>query len=264
VVGFGCSKLWTNQNSRMSEFAIKHALIAGGNNNKRMKGTTMMQMKPIAVFAAAGICAVANGATIDLNYTGLAAGSSADKARVNSTTYYAGHMRHIIDSGPQTGQTFDTFCIELGEFVSNGSATYEIVDVALAPSSSAPYGQTIADNVSAVVANAHALGWIDSRLQSTGTVDDISKMGAIQAAIWEALGHNFQSTNSATSDGLETYYGILTGGSFDSSLRMTGLRAVIADGQQDMLYIVPLPSGALAGLGLLAGIAGVRTVRRRG
>ena len=225
----------------------------------------MIQMKTIAVLAAAGMCAAANGATIDLDYTGVVGGSSASHARVNSTTYYAGHMSHTITSGSNAGSAFNTFCIELGEYATNGSATYEIVDLASAPSSSAAYGQSIANEISAIVANAYALGWIDSKLQSTGGVDNISKMGAIQAAVWEALGHNFESTSNATSNGLESYYGVLTNiNSFDGSARMAGLRAVIADGQQDMLFVVPLPSGALAGLGLLGGIAGVRTIRRRG
>ncbi|MGV6813724.1 MAG: Cys-Gln thioester bond-forming surface protein [Phycisphaerales bacterium] len=225
----------------------------------------MNQMRTIAVIAAAGMCAVAHGETIDLDYIGVVGGTSASHARVASTTYYAGHMTHTITSGDRAGESFNTFCIELGEHATNGSATYEIVDLASAPSSSPAYGQAVANAVSAVVANAYALGWIDARLQSTGTADNISKMGAIQAAVWEALGHDFQAASSATSNGLETYYNILTNvNSFDSSARMAGLRAVVADGQQDMLFVVPLPSSALAGLGLLGGIAGVRTVRRRG
>ena len=50
---------------------------------------------------------------------------------------------------------------------------------------------------------------------------------------------------------------------FDSSLRLNGLKAMVSEGQQDMLYVVPLPPAALAGLGMLGGIAGVRTIRRR-
>ncbi len=50
---------------------------------------------------------------------------------------------------------------------------------------------------------------------------------------------------------------------FDSELRLHGLKAIVASGQQDMLYVVPLPPAAFTGLGMLGTIAGVRTIRRR-
>lgn len=215
-----------------------------------------------AIIAASG---VANAASVDMDYIGVAGGTSAATARIGSSTYYAGHMNHTITSGDRSGETFYTFCIEIGEFADHGSATYEIIDLADAPNPGTPYGQTVADAVSAVVANAFAMGWIDANLQANAAqADYLAKMGAIQAAIWEALGHDFQVNSSGTSNALRTQYNLLTNeSSFDSSLRMAGLRAAVADGQQDQLWIVPLPSSALAGLGLLGGIAGVRTLRRR-
>ena len=70
--------------------------------------------------------------------------------------------------------------------------------------------------------------------------------------------------NYRTSNSLENYYSILMDDeTFDSSLRLNGLKAVVAEGQQDMLYVVPLPPAAFAGLGMLGTIAGVRTIRRR-
>ena len=89
-------------------------------------------------------------------------------------------------------------------------------------------------------------------------------MGAIQAAVWEALGHNFQASSGSTSSSLASQYAILMDSqTFDSSLRMRNLVAAVATGEQDMLYIVPLPTSAMAGMGMLMGIAGVRTIRRR-
>lgn len=128
-----------------------------------------------------------------------------------------------------------------------------------------PYGQEIADRINAVVANAVALGWIDRRLQAdTEQADHLGKMGAIQAAIWEAFGSPVNIDHKRTDKKLEDYHAVLTDSStFNRDLRLSGLRAMVAEGQQDMLYVVPLPPGALAGLGLLGGIAGVRTVRRR-
>lgn len=227
----------------------------------------MMKISKMAMIAAvAGMAMTASAATIDLDYTGIVGGGSAGRTQVGSTTYLSGHMTHTITSGDRAGETFNTFCIELGEFASNGTATYDIIDLADAPNPGAHYGQTIADTVSAIVANAYAMGWIDSKLQATdaGASDYLAKMGAIQAAIWEALGNpvdiNSGSTTSAVRDQYNT---LMSVSNFDGSRRMAGLRAVVAQGQQDQLFVVPLPSGALAGLGMLGGIAGIRSARRR-
>ncbi|CAN0596512.1 unnamed protein product, partial [Laminaria digitata] len=47
------------------------------------------------------------------------------------------------------------------------------------------------------------------------------------------------------------------------NLMQQRLRAAVADGQQDMLYVVPLPTSVFAGLGMLGGLAGIRSIRRR-
>ncbi|MHA7814408.1 MAG: Cys-Gln thioester bond-forming surface protein [Phycisphaerales bacterium] len=230
----------------------------------------MFRQTSIAIAATAAISVSASAGSIDMEYTGVAGNNSATTARVGSSTYYAGHMMHTITSGPRMGESFASFCIEIGENANNGSSTYQIIDLADAPQPGSPYGQAKADAVSAVVANAVAMGWIDSNLQAdSNQADYLAKMGAIQAAIWEALGHNFQLTAGGTSNSLEVQYGLLMntdendGRTFDSSMRLQGLRALVATGEQDMLYVVPLPPAAFAGLGLLGGIAGVRTIRRR-
>ena len=175
-------------------------------------------------------------------------------------------MTHVITSGSRAGESFNTFCIEVGQFASNGSATYEIIDLADAPNPGSYYGQERADAVNAIVANAVAMGWIDNRLQAVSSDADLNleRMGAIQAAIWEALGHNFRENHNRTDDGLAARYAELTNeNSFDAELRLNGLRAVVADGQQDMLYIVPLPPAAFAGMGLLGGLVVARRLRQR-
>lgn len=220
----------------------------------------------IALGAVAAIAASVSADTVDLDYTGIVGGTNALHARIGSSTYYAGHMSHTITSGVNAGQSFNTFCIELEEYVSNGSATYEIVNLADAPNPGSDYGQAKADAVSAIVANAFAMGWIDDRMQavSSDATLNLARMGAIQAAIWEALGHDFQENSSSTSNALrDRYADLLNENSFDADLRMHGLRAVVAAGQQDMLYIVPLPTAAWAGMGMLGLCMGVRTIRRR-
>jgi hypothetical protein len=220
----------------------------------------------IAMLALCVTTAVAAADTVDATYNGVAGGSDAMQLRVGGGTYYAGHMNHTINSGNRAGESFATFCIDFDEGARrNRNMTYQIVDIADAPMPGTPYGQEIADRINAVVANAAALGWIDNRLQAdTEQTDYLAKMGAIQAAIWEAFGSPVKVDHRRTTNSLENYYGILTDdGTFDDSLRLNGLRAMVADGQQDMLYVVPLPPAAFAGLGMLGGIAGVRTIRRR-
>jgi Thioester domain len=223
----------------------------------------MKRIMAIAIVSAVASTTMAD--TVDVRYTGIAGGSNASKLRVEGGNYYAGHMNHEFTSGDRAGETFSTFCIDFSESARTNGATYQIVDIADAPMPGTPYGQEIANKINAVVANAAALGWIDGKLgadtQQTGY---LAKMGAIQAAVWEAFGSNVNITSRRTSNDLESYYNILMNQqTFDSSMRMNGLRAIVAEGQQDMLYVVPLPPAAFAGLGMLGTIAGVRTIRRR-
>ena len=193
----------------------------------------------------------------------VAGSDSATSLRINGANYKAGHMIHDVLSGSGAGTQYNSFCIEIGEFATTGPATYALVNLADAPAPGAPYGQAAADAVSAVIANAIAKGWIDSRLQAdSGQTGYLGKMGAIQAAIWEALGEGVDVNSSQTSDELAFYYYQLMNG-FDASARANGLVAAVAEGRQDMLYVVPLPPAAFAGAGVLLIGAGVRAYRRR-
>ena len=226
------------------------------------------EMKTLTLAATAALTLAAGasmGATVDLNYTGVAGGTSAAHLKVGGSVYYAGHMRHLYSGGTRDGQVFNTFCIDVGEYATPGVATYEIIDLADAPVPGSPYGVVKADAVSAVVANAIALGWIGADLQGdSGQVGYLGKMGAIQAAIWEALGFDVQVSSGSTSSSLKTYYAqLMNSSTFNANLRTDGLKAVAASGQQDMLFIVPLPPAAFAGAGMLAAAFGVRTLRRR-
>lgn len=223
-----------------------------------------MKMK-IAMCAAALSASAALADTIDLDFQQIAGGSNAMTLSVDGGQLDAGHMIHTITSGPQAGDSFRTFCVELAEAAQTGSTTYDIVDLADAPAPGTPYGQAVADDVNAVVANAVALGWIDGRLQADENQSGyLGKMGAIQAAIWQAVGGSINLNSSQTSGELAFYYFVLMNPStFDDSLRVGGLRAAVAVGEQDMLYVVPLPPAVFAGAGLLLAGLGVRAYRRR-
>jgi hypothetical protein len=216
------------------------------------------------VLAAGSGLAMAD--TIDAKYVQVAGGTSAAHLRVGGTTYYAGHMMHEFTGGARSGQQFASFCIDLGESAVNSPKGYQIVALKDAPMPGTPYGQVIADRINAVVANAVALGWIDNRLQAdSGQANYLAKMGAIQAAIWEAVGGDVRLNASQTSGALRNQHAILMNAqTFDSEARIGGLKAMVAPGAQDMLYVVPLPPAAFAGAGLLAAGLGVRAVRRRG
>lgn len=225
----------------------------------------MISMNNTAIAAVMMAAASAFAASVDLEYTGVAGGTGATTARVNNLWVYAGHMQHVYTSGARAGQSFNSFCIDVNEHANPGSGTYQIIDLADAPVPGTPFGDSAADAVSAVVANAIALGWIGTDLQGDAAQTGyLAKMGAIQAAIWDALGFNMDFNSSMTSSSLRNYHDILMDSStFDSSLRTLGLAAIVAPGEQDMLYIVPLPPGALAGAGVLAMAFGVRSLRRR-
>ncbi len=216
------------------------------------------------VLAAGSSLAMAD--TIDARYVQIAGGSGATHLRVGGTTYYAGHMMHEYTSGARSGQQFASFCIDLGEVAVNSPKGYQLVDLADAPMPGTAYGQLIADKINAVVANAVALGWIDNKLQAdSGQVGYLAKMGAIQAAIWQAVGGNVQLNASQTNASLRNYHAVLMNeATFDHEARIGGLKAMVAPGAQDMLYVVPLPPAAFAGAGLLAAGLGMRAVRRRG
>jgi hypothetical protein len=221
--------------------------------------------KLTAALGVAMMAGFAGAGTVDLNYTGVAGGTSAAHLRVAGVTYYAGHMTHVYTSGARSGQTFNTFCIDVNEAATPGSATYQIIRLEDAPLPGSPYGVVKAAAVSDVVANAISLGWIGADLQANPLqAGYLGKMGAIQAAIWAALGFDVQVSASQTSSSLKTYYAqLMTAMTNNSQMSTDGLRAIAASGQQDMLYIVPLPPAAFAGAGLLAIGFGVRAVRRR-
>ena len=222
--------------------------------------------KGLMMLVLAAGTGVAMAETFDAKYVQVAGGNSAAHLRVGGVTYFAGHMVHQYTTGARSGQQFASFCIDLGEAAVNSPKAYQLVNLADAPMPGTPYGEVIAGRINAVVANAVRLGWIDNRLQAdTSQAGYLGKMGAIQAAIWQAVGGDVRLNASQTNASLRNYHAILTNAqTFDHDARIAGLKAMVAPGAQDMLYVVPLPPAAFAGMGLLAVSFGVRAVRRRG
>ena len=218
-------------------------------------------IKLVAIVAALGCVSVAHADSVDMEYTGVSGGISVTVTP--GGTYSAGHMNHTIYHGATPAGSFQTFCIELGENANNGVSNYQIVDLTSAPDpdlGGSTYTQAQADAVIDVVTNAVSLGWIDINLQNAGGTSE--QISAVQAGIWAALFGSASSSNAGVQSALST----LTSESVNQGTRAlmaSRLRAAVAQGEQDMLYVVPLPPAAWAGLGMLGAFAGVRSCRRR-
>jgi hypothetical protein len=209
-----------------------------------------------------GAC-VASADSLNLAFDSIAGGSNSARVRVGSSNVQAGHLFHEITSGSQAGTVFGSFCIELAQTV--GTGTFQIVELTEAPVPGTPFTQGQADLISAIVANAAAKGWIDGNLQAdAGQSNYLGRMGAIQAAIWEATGAAVDVNHSGTTVALrDAYLELMDAQSFNAGLRLSGLKALVNGSRQDLLYVVPLPPAAFAGMGMLAAGLGVRTLRRR-
>jgi len=233
----------------------------------------MKSLKNAATLVAVGaVCAtgaLSYADTVDLTYTGNTGLNviSLSGGAENNGSYYAGHLTHSIDSGNRAGTSYNTFCVEIVEYANGGSSTYEIVDLSEAPRSDAPdsagdnYGQAKADAVVAIIAKAVDLGWIDTSLQAQAG-STVAQMSAIQAMIWGAL---YDSTASSASGDVSAALAQLDIQSLNNTtytIMKNRLRAVVADGEQDQLYIVPLPTSLMAGAGMLGLGLGVRRIRR--
>jgi len=237
-------------------------------------------LKLTAVVCIAGCGSIASAASVTMRYDtytradGTTSGSNnAHVSLVSNGSYIAGHMVHTIQGDPAGG--FRSFCIELGQHANGGFSTYQIVDLTSAPNPGLPgsYTASQAAAVVDIISRAISLGWINNSLQAdTSQTDYGQRMAAIQGKVWEALGLGAASSSDTatfdTANTVQDYMNTLAGYSHANlvsinSVMTNRLRAAVADGEQDMLYVVPLPTSVWAGLGLLGGLAGVRVARRR-
>lgn len=230
-------------------------------------------MKNIVCMAA--IVAASSGAAIAADFQAAWTGIDPNATTVSADGFTGGIQGGYMNfayAGPSarpgigqfTNATFQTFCIEL-QNVSGGMFDWEVVDVATAPNPGVPnaYGAAVEGRIHAIVAAAISLGWIAGDL-SGATSDQAT---AIQAGIWAAIGSDNATIDLADVDGnatIDALWATLHAAySSDTDARVSGLMAMTTEGSQDMLYVVPLPPAAFAGLATLVGIAGVSRLRRR-
>ena len=233
-----------------------------------MKKTMIMSV----MLAAAG----AAHAGFDAEYTGMTGVDGG--VNINNTgtggfinlNFDAGHNNfNYTDvggdrgAGQFSGGSFSTFCIELQNTL-GGSRSYDVTSIQNSPNPSPGNGGPQYDSadeaeVHAVVAAAIRLGWINSDL-SAGANATNTRLAAIQGQIWKVvLDLAVVTGNGSVGTEMAALQAEITN---DPSATVSGLRAMLNANTQDQLFVVPLPTAALAGLLTLGGFAGIKRLRR--
>lgn len=224
-------------------------------------------MVAVALTAATGLATAADFTAEYVSFAGTGGisvnGSPTMPGGLITMQYVGGAPAQAV--GQFGGPTFTTFCIEIDQRI--GSHDYTIVSLADAPNppggvsnpnAPASYGLAIAGRIHEVVAAAIDAGWIQSDLAlGTGTNEQLA---AVQALIWDAIyGPGVVTANAAVTAQMN----YLMANHWTAGSTVAGLRAIVSATGQDMLFIVPLPPAAFAGLATLVGVAGVARLRRR-
>lgn len=243
----------------------------------------MRDMKKITLCSIAVLAASSGLASAGLSatFTGVDSGG---KILVGGIEYSAGHMNFDYSDGG-TGDrgrdqfagngSFATFCIELQGTRRDVSRDFDIDYVRNAPDPVGPRDYDYQDEVEvhSVLVAAISLGWINDDLSLDGA--NTAQLSAIQGWIWKVIfddlndGVNNSSSNlwgvgASVSGAMDDLFGEITSlGGLHQSSRVHGLRAMLDDGSQDQLFIVPLPTAAFAGLMTLGGLGGFSRIRRR-
>lgn len=229
----------------------------------------MKMSKVMGIALLAGTAGVAVAADFDAAYQSMY--GQANAVLIDGVTTSAGHMMYQYTGpipanagGQFANATFNTFCIEL-QHISRDSENWEIRRISDAPNPTSsnggvPYGNSDETEVNAVVAAAIRLGWINADLSTASA--GRNELAAIQGMIWKVLfdGSTVAGATPAVSAAMAA---LEAEAATDPFARVKGLRAMTNADAQDQLYIVPLPTAALAGLATLGGLAGVARLRRR-
>lgn len=214
------------------------------------------------IFVSSGALALAGFAQadfVDVTYTGTGAGSSVTvNSPVRNGNVFAGqiHMTLTNSTGIDLNGNWIVFCSDLGQNVSGGTNTYEVL-----PVSSLPQGGGMGAAKAAAIADMYAFA---AGSQLLGTTSN-SLATAFQIAIWEIV-HDFDA--NASGNGLDVTAGLFSatktdGSAFSATLmgHVASLFAAIGNtqgasivglghpGKQDQILEV---SGFVPGPGVLA------------
>lgn len=239
-----------------------------------------LNLKKNTTIAAAALVASSTIALADFEatYIGLTGGGSVHidntgSGGVINQNFAAGHLEFAYTNGVGDGGergagqyasgSFRGFCLELQNIV-NGAQSYSVERISDAPNPAPGNGGPAYDaadeaEVHAVVAAAIRLGWINNDLSANVVTD--TQLSAIQGQIWKVVFDNAVVTGNF---GVGTQMAALAAEvANDPFATVSGLKAVLNPNTQDQLFIVPLPTAALAGLMTLGGLAGISRARRR-
>ena len=216
----------------------------------------------------------------------LAIGASAFAGTVKlandvTPTTSGGPFTATVVAGPigiyTAGQTFQTFCLEQGETFGPGTTYWAVVsDRAVFGTNGNTGGADGYDLLNAETAYLYT-NFMKGTMKSVvstwaGTTEDLT---ALQDAIWKIEGETKLSTTPtiiALRDKLITAANNAVGGSWGNTIGnvrvmqlWTSQDTVGTQGGkvQDQLVLVPTPSAAIAGMGLLASLAVVGYIKRR-
>ena len=221
-------------------------------------------MKRSSISALALLCfaGAASAQTIDVRFVGAGAGESITVTSPNvNGGVFAGQLRHEL-SNPLGGTPIDlagtrnTYCIDLGQFVSGNTTTHAYLDT------NAP---SIFTGDPVVDARLTAISWLFSRdgAAASSTGDNVIAAG-MQVALWEVITDwdpsvgrtSLDLGNGAFMAGASLAVLVQANAFLDSAIPGLGLPAnvaILADGVfQDQITLVPTPGAALvAGTGIL-------------
>jgi hypothetical protein len=161
-----------------------------------------------------------------------------------------------------TGDRFATFCLETDEFITlpGGPYTSFISNAAVDGGTGGPSPDPISEATSLLYYTFRTGGLI-----AGDTIDTSDEVSALQYAIWALEQETFSAVNGSIGT-LSTLYAAwatsnaVTGNFYNVRVLNLSTGSTL---NQSMLTLVPLPTAAWMGLGLLASAAGVSYARRR-
>jgi hypothetical protein len=227
-------------------------------------------MRICSILAVAAIAGAANADTVKLQFAGKGAGSNVN---ITGPGYaggvFAGQLRHAFTDGTGSAAawtgTQTTFCVEVGEVVTNIPMTYQVKDLAEVPG----YPGAMQDDRAEAVSVLYGL----AAGAQFGTNNTLA--AAFQVALWELV-FDFEFGDSSSIDLVGGAFKLNTTGSVRTQAELwlsqisgnygTGSTPLVGlhnHGKQDQVLMVPLPAPLAMGLAGLVAVAGVRRLRAR-
>jgi hypothetical protein len=240
---------------------------AGGSRRRALRGAVFGLVAAAGVFGAAA-SARAETVVITTNTSNYTMGTSASghsgggEWGVSSISNFT--VQAMGGGGAFSGNVFQSFCLERNESLSPGTYNYT---VSTGASSGGVGGATAGvDPISAATAWLFAT-WYAGNLSGYNYsygAGRVASAGELQDAFW-LLENELSTSHVATTTQAWTWYqaALNAGATGIGNVRVLTLTDSNGGNHQDILVMVPLPSAALLGLGLMSAVGAVGLIRRR-